>query len=123
MHSKDHVECGAPHKARRRGLDGVLAHASSCGIGWAVGRGVALDGPSAIGERGSDLSAMRPRDDVATGSEGAGRFLRGTITERFLPRWRDGDIPGAGIALSGVPVTVIGLTDTIREITYTVPGT
>jgi hypothetical protein len=66
---------------------------------------------------------MRPRDDVATGSEGVGRFLRGTITERFLPHWRDGDIPGAGIALSGVPITVIGLTETVRRITDTAPGT
>ena len=67
------------------------------------------------------MSAMEQRDDQATGNEGVGRFLRGTITERFLPLRRDGETPGAAVALSAAPITVT-LTDPVRAITDTIPA-
>ena len=68
------------------------------------------------------MSAMEQRDDQATGNEGVGRFLRGTITERFLPLRRDGETPGAAVALSAAPITVT-LTDPVRVITGTITDT
>ena len=68
------------------------------------------------------MSAIRPRADQETGNEGVGRFLRGTITERFLPRRKEGEAPGPAVAVFAAPITVT-LTDTVRGITETLPGT
>ena len=67
------------------------------------------------------MGATGRRDDQASGNEGVGRFLRGTITERFLPLRRDGETPGAAVALSAAPITVT-LTDPVRAITDTIPA-
>ena len=67
------------------------------------------------------MSATGRRDDQASGNEGVGRFLRGTITERFLPLRRDGETPGAAVALSAAPITVT-LTDPVRAITINIPA-
>ena len=65
---------------------------------------------------------MGQDDHQATGADGVGRFLRGTITERFLwPRREDGLRGGAG-AVFAAPITVT-LTDEIRRITDTLPVT
>ena len=68
------------------------------------------------------MSAIRPRADQETGNEGVGRFLRGTITERFLPRRKEGEAPGPAVGIFAAPITV-ALTDPVREITVTIPGT
>ena len=68
------------------------------------------------------MSAMGSRDDDARGNEGVGRFLRGTITERFLPRRKEDEAPGPAVAVFAAPITVT-LTDTVRQITDTVPIT
>ena len=68
------------------------------------------------------MSAMGPRDDNASGNESVGRFLRGTITERFLLRRKEGEAPGPAVAIFAAPITVT-LTDTVRGITETIPGT
>lgn len=67
------------------------------------------------------MSAVGRRDDQATGNEGVGRFLRGTITERFLLLRKEGEVPGAAVALSAAPITVT-LTDPVRAITDTIPA-
>ncbi len=67
------------------------------------------------------MSATGRRDDQASGNEGVGRFLRGTITERFLLLRREGEVPGAAVALSAAPITVT-LTDPVRAITDTIPA-
>ena len=66
------------------------------------------------------MSAMEQRDDQTTGNEGVGRFLRGTITERFLLLRRDGETPGAAVALSAAPITVT-LTEPVRAILDIIP--
>ena len=67
------------------------------------------------------MSAMEQRGDQASGNEGVGRFLCGTITERFLLLRRGGEVPGAVVALSAAPITVT-LTDPVRAITDTIPA-
>ena len=68
------------------------------------------------------MSAMGPRDDNASGNESVGRFLRGTITERFLLRRKEGEAPGPAVGIFAAPITVT-LTDTVRGLTETIPGT
>jgi hypothetical protein len=67
------------------------------------------------------MSAMGPRDDNASGNESVGRFLRGTITERFLLRRKEGEAPGPAVGIFAAPITV-ALTDPVREITVNIPG-
>lgn len=68
------------------------------------------------------MSVIERRDDKASGDQNVGRFLRGTITERFFPRRPDGEVSGAGVALAASPITVT-LTDAVRSITETIPAT
>ena len=68
------------------------------------------------------MSAMGPRDDNLSGNESVGRFLRGTITERFLLRRKEGEAPGPAVGIFAAPITV-ALTNTVRDITVTIPGT
>jgi hypothetical protein len=58
-------------------------------------------------------------DETPNDERGVGRFLRGEIIERFLSGKKDRRSE-AGLSLAAVPLTVT-LTDTVREITDTIP--
>lgn len=68
------------------------------------------------------MSAIWQRNEHAKGNEGVGRFLRGTITERFLPRRKEDETPGPAVAVFAAPITVT-LTDPVTQITDTIPIT
>lgn len=68
---------------------------------------------------GKSMTVKPEVDETPNDERGVGRFLRGEIIERFLSGKKDRRSE-AGLSLAAVPLTVT-LTDTVREITDTIP--